>query len=175
MDQRIVDFYNHYHTRRVSRPELYVSGKESINVILPNNLLEYANAAAGHSGFGAGARARGIRRQTNNSAKALAEIFASPDNLLKFLNTSEMNAEAYVESYKQKYAQKNGIKIATSVTPKNPADVLVRTTDLNKVYGQGTIQALMAKYPKTVRADFAVLTVGEFEARYNLATVAKAA
>ena len=78
MDQRVIDFYNRYQTRKQSYPSLYESGKESINVILPNNLLEYANAAAGHSGFGAGARARGIRRQVNNSAVALSQIFSSP-------------------------------------------------------------------------------------------------
>ena len=171
----VTEFHKHYHKKILSRPELYQSNSESIDVILPNSLIEWANASSGHSGFGAGARARGIRRNVNNSSKALKEIFKTPESLAKFIMSSECDGVAYVESYKQKYAQKNGIRIATNITPVNPLDMPVRTTDLNKVYGQGTIQSLMAKYPKTVRTDFAVLTVGEFEARYNLSTVAKVA
>ena len=163
MDQRIVDFYNHYHTRRVSRPELYVSGKESINVILPNNLLEYANAAAGHSGFGAGARARGIRRQTNNSAKALAEIFASPDNLLKFLNTSEMNAEAYVEGIRTKHLAQT-----KPVIPVNTDDLKASVEFWNR-YTKGDLQNLLAKHGRDkVQKAYNTSTIKDFETQFSL-------
>jgi hypothetical protein len=163
MDQRIVDFYNHYHTRKVSRPELYVSGRDSINVILPNNLLEYANAAAGHSGFGAGARARGIRRQVNNSTKALAEIFASPENLLKFLNTSEMNAEAYVEGIRAKHLAQSKPAIPVNT------DELKASVEFWNRYTKDDLQNLLAKHGRDkVQKAYNSLTIKEFEIQFGL-------
>lgn len=158
MDQRIVDFYNRYHTRRLTYPGLYLSGPDSINVILPNNLLEYANAAAGHSGFGAGARARGIRRQVANAATALAKIFASPDNLLAFLESSEKNAEAYVEGVRAKHLS----------LPTAKADPKASDEFWNR-YGKNELQYLTNKFGRAaVQRAYSTLTISEFENMFGL-------
>ena len=165
MDQRIIDFYNRYQTRKQSYPTLYESGKEQINVILPNNLLEYANASAGHSGFGAGARARGIRRQVTNSAVALSQIFSSPESLLKFLESSEQNAEAYVESVKAKHLALAQVK----VDPKASDEFWNR-------YGKNELQDLVAKFGKaTVQQAYTTLTITEFENMFGLTKEAEVA
>ena len=162
MDQRVIDFYNRYQTRKQSYPSLYESGKDSINVILPNSLLEFANAAAGHSGFGAGARARGIRRQVANAASALAKIFASPENLLIFLEGSEKNADAYVTGVRAKHLARAGK--AKSATDDRPANEV-----FFKKYTQNDATALRAKFTRElVLREFNLLTINEFELRFGL-------
>lgn len=158
MDQRVIDFYNRYQTRKQSYPSLYESGKESINVILPNNLLEYANAAAGHSGFGAGARARGIRCQVNNSAVALSQIFSSPESLLKFLESSEKNAEAYVEGVRAKHLS----------LPKVKAELKASDEFWNR-YGKKELQMLVSKFGRDiVQQAYNSLSITEFETMFEL-------
>jgi hypothetical protein len=103
---RVEAFRKHYHEKTSKNPDLYRSGDHAVDVILPNDLLEYANAASGHSGFGSGARARGIRRECRNSTQLLAEIFASTESLAKFLDSSEKNAESYIATVRQRHAQR---------------------------------------------------------------------
>lgn len=158
IDKRIVDFYERYNLRKQSYPSLYESGKDSINVILPNNLLEYANAAAGHSGFGAGARARGIRRQVRNSAVALSQIFSSPENLQLFLESSEKNAEAYVEGVRSKHLSMPKVK----VDPK-------ATDEFWNRYGKNELQYLCNSFGRVfVQQAFNTLTITEFENLFGL-------
>jgi hypothetical protein len=99
---RVAAFRQHYLRKSAKNPDLYRSGPRAVDVILPNDLLEYANAASGHSGFGAGARARGIRRECRDSAEFLREIFSSDQRLTEFLLSSEQNAEAYINEVRQR-------------------------------------------------------------------------
>ena len=104
-DTRVVSFYNFINgkpkndqgyfigSKQNEAGLLYVMGKERpmIQVWLPIELLDYANAAAGTSGN----RAVGIRVTGFSSIKQAAEeilrIFSSPDTLAKFINSSECN------------------------------------------------------------------------------------
>lgn len=162
MDLAVVEkFYNHYHTKKLSSPELYRNNDTMITVVLPQELIAYSNASAGHSGFGAGARAVGIRRSVSNSTKALAQIFESVESLAKFIGESECDGPAYVETVRQRHL--------ASQTPVDPKSLPAKSVDLNKAYGQGTIQTLLGKYKRDqVLGDYNTLSVGEFEERYNL-------
>jgi hypothetical protein len=162
----VVDFYNHYQVKSVSNPDLYVSGETSVNVILPNALLEFANAAAGHSGFGAGARARGIRKQVNNSRVAIKEIFATPESLAEFILSSECNADAYVDSVKARHLGSNY---------KPSKYVSIRTDDrkvdkcFSEILSKYDIKSLAVKFGKeTILKARKCLTVNEFELRFGL-------
>ena len=165
MDQRIVDFYNRYNARKLAYPGLYFSGIDSINVILPTSLVEYANAAAGHTGFGAGARARGIRRSVSNSTQALASIFSSPSNVEAFLNSSEKNAGEYIASVRARHLIKQKMTTTvTSTTDDRPAN----ETFFEK-YNVAQAKALQAKFGRDmVLREFGILTINEFELRYGL-------
>ena len=159
--QRVTDFFNHYHSKRLTHPNLYISGN-SINVILPNNLLEYANAAAGHSGFGAGARARGIRRSVDNPVQALAQIFESTQTLAAFLESSECNADEYVETVRRRHlGMKPKYRVNTDERSADSAfkDILARVNinDLVKRFGK-----------EDLLRSRKCLTVNEFELRYGI-------
>lgn len=155
-DPRVIDFFNHYHEFSKVRPDLYASA-DSVNVILPNDLLEYANAAAGHSGFGAGARARGIRKQVANGHRAVKDIFESPETLVDFLESSEKNAEAYVEGIRAKHL--------ASIVPVDPSV----KDEFWKRYDKATMAVLLAKFGKElVKQAWDVLTITEFEFRFGL-------
>jgi hypothetical protein len=163
-------FYNHYHRKVVSYPDLYVSTDTIINVILPNDLLEFANAAAGHSGFGAGARARGIRRVVTNSRVAISEIFETVDSLVEFLLSSECNAEEYVESVRARHL---GMKFKAGKKM-----IIVKTDDrlvhanrsvLTESHGSSILIELADKFSRdTVTNDVKHLNINEFELRYGL-------
>jgi len=159
--------FNHYHAKKVASPNLYVAANNvQVNVVLPKNLLEYANAAAGHSGFGAGARAVGIRKSCADAKSTIADIFATQDSLVDFLNSSERNAEVYVAGIRAKHLGMSNkkSKYRTVKTDDRPADsnfaVLSQNHDmisLQKRFGRDTcIQSR-----KT-------LTINEFELRFGL-------
>jgi hypothetical protein len=156
---RVTAFYNHYHNKTASRPDLYRSGDHAVDVILPNDLLDYANAASGHSGFGSGARARGIRRECRNSSAYLAEIFASPDSLAKFLNSSEQNAESYIQTVRQRHAAQQQPKVVSA------------SQGFWNKYNKDHMAALRAKNKdyKVLVQDFQTMTLLDFETKYALA------
>jgi hypothetical protein len=163
MDLKVVEkFREHYLNKKLSNPDLYRNSDTMITVVLPAELLDYSNASAGHSGFGSGARAVGIRKTVKNSDRALADIFESVENLAKFISESECDGPAYVESVRQRHL--------ASQTPVDPKSLPARSIDLNKTYGAGTIADLLAKFKKeSLFGDYNTLTVGEFEQKYNLA------
>ena len=45
----VEQFYNDFHVKVKSYPYLYANKEDYLNVVLPQGLLDYANAAAGHS------------------------------------------------------------------------------------------------------------------------------
>ena len=166
-DVRVTDFLNHYHTKVKTNPNLYISGKDSVNVILPNSLLEYANAAAGHSGFGAGARARGIRKPVNNAASAIKDIFKNVESLTQFLQSSECNAEAYVQGIRIKHL---GVKKARGLGYPIPTDDRTAESAWSNIYEKHNVKDLVVRYGReAVLQARKQLTVNEFELRFGLA------
>lgn len=162
MDTKVIkQFFDHYHAKKVTHPDLYRNNDTMVTVVLPASLLDYSNASAGHSGFGSGARAVGIRRSVPDATKALAEIFESVESLTKFIESSECDGPAYVESVRQRHLANR--------TPVDPKSLPASQTDLNKVYGAGTIQRLLNKFKKDqVQNDYRTLTIGEFSTKYDL-------
>lgn len=176
-DTRVVNFYNDVHGRkRDSDGRLIGSGKSTtgylyviggpspaVQVCLPMNLIDYANAASGNMG---GGRPVGIRsghfRTAEDAADYVTKIFSSPDELAKFINTSECDATWTCSA-------EDRANFVPAVI--DPLDAPVKTINLNEFYGAGTMQTLMSKFAKTVRDDFASLTVREFQERYNLTPV----
>ena len=156
---RVTEFWESYKTKSATNPDLYISGN-SLNVILPNNLLEYANAAAGHSGFGAGARARGIRRSVDNAQQAIKDIFETPETLAKFLDSSEKNADAYVEGIRAR-------DLGTATDERSANDAW---SDLYATHDIKTLASVFGR--DTVIEARKLLTVNEFELRFGLALAA---
>lgn len=91
--QIAVQFRNDYLRKSASRPSLYVSNINTLTIVLPVELLDFANRAAGHSGFNAGSRAVGIRRVVSNAQSAIRQIFGSVESLVEFIETSECDYE----------------------------------------------------------------------------------
>lgn len=166
--QKVTDFYNHYHSKKITNPNLYVaSGNDTVNVILPNNLLEFANAAAGHSGFGAGARARGIRRMCSDAKKEIVSIFETVDTLADFLLSSECNADEYVETVRKRHLGMKTTKKSKMyvVTDDRPADK--NFVVLNEKYN---MQELAKRFGREACLQARKnLTINEFELRFGLA------
>lgn len=155
----VVRLYNHYHDLIRTKPSLYNSGPNSITVVLPKDLLGFSNAAAGHSGFGAGARAVGIRRTVSDSAKALAEIFSDVDSLRDFILASECDGPAHVERIRKEHLAR---------TPAKKVD-LKASEVFWKRYEKDTMQELVAKFGRSiVEQAYKALTISEFEARFGL-------
>lgn len=101
----VVSYYNHYHDKVKSNPKLY-AWEDGVTLTLPQDMLEFSNSAAGHSGFSSGARPVGIRRNTrkhyNKSGyEVVKEIFSTPDSLYEFIMTSECDGPAYCEKVRK--------------------------------------------------------------------------
>ena len=159
--------YDHYHKRVKSKPDLYTNARDknrAVVVVLPKELLEWANRSAGHSGFAANARPVGIRKNFNDARAALRDIFSSVDNLVKFIKSSECDAEAMMEEVRARHAG----KIQSHVISVDPLDRPIAEFNLESLYGKGIIGRLRDRYPTTVMNDYRVLTRWEFESRYDL-------
>jgi hypothetical protein len=158
-DSRVVSFFNHYKETSKKRPSLYTAAN-AVVVTLPADLLDYANAAAGHSGFGSGARPVGIRKTVDNSGRVISQIFESVESLTKFINSSECNAHEYIETVRARHLGKS-VKPTTDNRPANEVFFEKYTTNDAK--------ALQAKFGRDmVISDFNTLTINEFELRYGL-------
>ena len=159
---RVAAFQRHYQQKVVKSPDLYRSGDHAVDVILPNDLLEYANAASGHSGFGSGARARGIRRECRNSSSFLAEIFASPESLARFLESSEKNAEAYIQTVRERHLKQQQPKVVLANDPSEGFWSKYSKEDMAKLKAQIKDKAALVN-------DFQTMTMLAFEEKYQLA------
>ena len=166
----VEDFYNKYHKKVKSNPRLYVSKEDWLNVTLPAGLLEYANSAAGHSGFGSGARAVGIRKKVVNSVEKRDEVFGSIESLENFILSSECNAAEYVESVRKRHL--SGIskkKLIEIITDDRLIDTKGSRTTMSRRYGSDVFLKLGRKFGnKVVNNDIHTLTINEFELRYGL-------
>lgn len=172
-DPRVVSFYNFISNKPKNSDGYYIGSKQNaagllyvisgdrpmIQVWLPIELLEYANAAAGTSGN----RAVGIRVAGFSSVKKAAEeilrIFSSPESLARFINSSECDF--------------------TGVTgrPVRETEVLITlgpwARDEKKGfwsrYNKNDLQFLTAKFGKDlVSRAYSTLTLPEFEQLFGI-------
>lgn len=85
--QAIEKLFANYHSKVQVQPNLYIQ-PEYVQVVLPVELKEYCNAAAGHNNE----TPIGIRVMCNNPVKEVSRIFSSVENLERFIRSSEQNA-----------------------------------------------------------------------------------
>jgi len=164
-DLRVIDFYNAMQSKprnekgqfigRVDNETglLYVIGNSYIQVWLPMNLIEYANAAAGSD---KGTRPVGIRvggfKSANDAANELINIFSSPETLAKFINQSEADYHTVYSVF----------QIKTDERTANDA--------WSDIYSKYNVKELAAQYGREVVLQARkLLTVNEFELRFGLA------
>jgi hypothetical protein len=170
-DPRVVSFYNAIHykpkdsngffigSKQNAAGLLYVIGGEHpmIQVWLPPDLLDYANAAAGTSGD----RAVGIRRtgfsSVQQAANEILRIFSSPQSLANFINTSECD-----------FTGVTGRPVRGSSVTIEP----LAKDDKNGFwahYTKETMAFLKSKFGKTLVAQaYDTLTLKEFEGLFQL-------
>jgi len=158
----VTTFFNDYHTAVASKSDLYVNSNDQFTIVLPQELLEFAEAGAGHSGFGTGARPVGIRRTSVNAKNEVTVIFSTVETLAKFILTSKKNADNDALS-----ARKNNV--TTTVVKMN-------NTEARKVFWDKADKAkydeMTVKYgKKTVDNDLMTLTWNEFDLRYGFVTI----
>jgi hypothetical protein len=145
---------------------LYViDGKEPmIQVWLPRDLLDYANAAAGSSGERpVGIRAKGFS-SVDQAADEVVRIFDTPENLARFINSSEADYQQYHAERAQR--GRRGPVMA------NDAD-----QGFWSRYGREEMLKLKAtvKDHKQLTGDFQTMTLSDFELKYGLVAAEAAA
>lgn len=161
-------FRKHYEEAVLKRPSLYTAGKTGINIVLPNGLLNYAEAAAGHSGYGAGARPVGIRRDVKDARAELARIFSSDEELARFILSSACDFDHE--------GLKNGTLVTRRVNTgkqKRTVKITLNNEEARKVFwtkqDKTSYDAMTAKYGKgCVDNDLMKLTWNEFDLRYGM-------
>ena len=168
-DNKVSEFFNDYHRKVKSNPDLYAKNEDHLTVVLPQTLLEYSNAAAGHSGFGSGARAIGIRLRSANPRLLRDKVMSSIGALTDFILSSDRSGPAYVNTVRARHLGTTKSKFVQMVTD----DRLInskggRSAMLIKFGAQVFIQ-LGRKYGRdTVKNDIECLTVHEFATRYAI-------
>ena len=149
----VKDLFNHYHEKVKLQPSLYATGNY-VTVVLPTELKDYANAAAG-TGVGDTHTPVGIRKASPNAKQDVKRIFASVDSLAEFIKSSECNAYLAVE----KAIAKKGPKIDN-----RPAD-----TAFAEILKKININDLVERFGKEdLLRSRKTLTVNEFELRYGI-------
>jgi hypothetical protein len=168
-EQNVTDFYNDFHRKVKTRPNLYANHETILNVVLPASLLDYANAAAGHSGFSSEARAVGIRMNTNNALAKRDEIFSSVESLTKFILESECDAADYIKQVRARHA--SGVtRRAIKAVVTNDTLVKSNRSAITRKYGKDLFLKLSFDFPReVVKNAIEHLTVNEFELRFGLA------
>lgn len=165
-DPRIIDMFNHYHEKSKSDPLLYCYNPNSVNVYFPRTLIEFTDSRSGHSGFDYGMQPFGIRRYCANSAAAVAEIFESCESLAEFVNSSDcLGYETYANEYNRE-AKLRGLRELYS-KPSPTSDKPVSEVFYKK-YTWDNMQLLLTKFGNTVKHDWKVLTMNEFQMRYGI-------
>ena len=150
----VKDLFDHYHNKVKTNPNLYATGSY-ITVVLPLELKEYANAAAG-TGVGDTHTPVGIRRASSNSKRDLTAIFGSVESLVKFIQSSECNAHLAVERARARKGPK---------LDERPAD-----SAWKDIYEKYNVKQLAEQFGRDqVLHARKTLTVNEFELRFGLA------
>ena len=141
-------FYNHYHSKVVSKPNLYHNGNDIITLVLPVELLDYANSASGHSGHKTGARPVGIRVVVKDSTQSIKDIFSSIESLEQFILSSECDA----------------MPVKTKVSKP-----LMANKEFWNRYDKTVMDNLKAKFKyDTLKLAFSTMTIDQFESEFNL-------
>ena len=159
MDMKVVEqFYNRYHKMVKTHPNLYHNGKNLITLVLPLELIEYANSASGNSGQSTGARPVGIRVVVSDAPEAIKEIFQSPESLAIFIETSECDA----------------IKMPTGSAAKlKPAKILMANPEFWNRYDKNVMADLKRKFDyDKLKAGYQSMTIDEFEQAFGLKQIA---
>jgi hypothetical protein len=164
----VKEMFDRYHKKVQTNPNLYTNARDrnsAVLVVLPKELLDYANRGAGHSGFAANARPVGIRRVVSDSASYLKNIFTSVESLKTFIESSECDADEYINEVKLRHA---GITPSKKSKVSTTDDRPVNETFFEK-YTINDAKALQNKFGREmVLKDFNILTINEFELRYGL-------
>ena len=169
-DPRVVSFYNFINGKPKNDQGYFIGSKQNetgllyviggdhmaVQVWLPAELLDYANAAAGTSGKRAvGIRVAGFSSVTR-AAEEVLRIFSSPEALAHFINTSECD-----------YTGSTNRLPAKVIMPANPATA----DEFWNRYTKDILQNLITKYGrKIVQQAYNTLTMSEFEAMFELGT-----
>jgi len=162
-DTRVISFFNAYHDKVKTRPRLYKSQTKIVTITLPTDLIDFSNAAAGHSGFGAGARPVGIRKTVDNAEIFVSRVFSTVDHLADFLNSSECDGIEYVEGIKTRHQGK--ITKSISLIDVRPA----KEAFYDVGHKFDLIQSLRSKFGKgTVDHSMNVLNWTEFQLRFGI-------
>ena len=168
-DPRVVDFYEAQQSKARNANGHFIGSTQNeagllyviqgkahyyLQVWLPRDLLEYANAAAGTSGE----RPVGIRvggyATLEQAGDAILDIFSSPQSLANFINDSECDFAGVVKTPRvvtNDTLVKNAVELVSDKYGKNVF------LDLAKKFGRETV--LQARE---------LLTVNEFELRFGL-------
>jgi hypothetical protein len=160
---RIAAQHRDYYLRRSAiRPSLYVTNDNTITVGLPIELLEFANRAAGHSGYNAGARAVGIRKTVSNANVAIRQIFDSVESLVRFIESSECDYEYPVGA--------GDVKVARKAIEKAPEVKFVAAREeFWSKFNADTLKGLRAKYgTELVNTAMEKLTLTEMQNLFGM-------
>lgn len=164
--------YNHYHSKVKTNPNLYTNSRDknrAVLVVLPKELLDYANRSSGHSGFGAGARPVGIRKVVSDAKSSLSEIFSSVESLKSFILSSECDAEAYIAEVKERHL-KGVSRASRKVSKPSTTTIFPMVKDVfHDYYPHALLRELTVKYGKEeVANSWNHLWINEFEMRYGI-------
>jgi hypothetical protein len=166
-DPRVVAFFHHFHDRKSVFPSLYFNpvDNQTVNVILPVDLSDYSNAAAGRFAIGADGviRPKGLRVKVSDAADFVDRIFSSTDRLADFISSSECDGIVAQGSAPQVRAK--SLTVVTPVIDDRPvADAFYDR------YTFSVVKDLKDRFgADTVIREWKILTMNEFELRYGLA------
>jgi hypothetical protein len=174
-DPRVVSFYNFIKDKPKNTDGyfigssqnqtglLYVMGGDNpmIQVWLPIELIDYANAAAGTSGD----RPVGIRvtgyASVAAAAREILRIFDNPTNLAAFINRSECD-----------YHQVYGARLQQKLARLQPKRVMANSPDGGfwSKYSRDDMVRVKAAFKdhKTLISDFQTMSLEDFEDKYEL-------
>ena len=157
----VKSLFDRYHKIVKTNPKFYTSARWGVVVVLPKELLDYANKLAGHSGFGAGARPIGIRRAVADPVNYLKKVFESIDTLTAFIESSECDAEEYITEVRARH-----LGLPTKVKSEK---LLSAKEEFWNRYTKQVLVDLVSKYGRsTVQEAYNSLTITEFETRFSL-------
>lgn len=165
----VQSMFNNYHTKVKSNPNLYTNRRDknkAIVVVLPKELLDYANHSSGHSGFVTNARPVGIRRVVDDAKSALSKIFSSVESLTRFIESSECDAAEHIERIRRGEGKS---RTSRKLVSSSKTDDRLANEVFFEKYNRDVAKSLQAKfgYDLVVR-EFGILTINEFELRFGL-------
>ena len=163
-DNRVTEFFNDYHIKVKSVPDLYAKTPNQLTVCLPLPLKEFCNAAAGRASDAAGAEPNGIRITVSDPVKIRNDIFASEPSLRAFILSSDRDW--------MNIGGGRTVKSKIIGTDDRLIDSKGGRSAMSSKYGSQVFMQLGRKYGReTVNIDIDSLTIHEFETRYGLESI----